>query len=79
MKRPAEAIFKDLARETARLAELGRAREVVRRRIELLRAELAAVSAPPRPSRPQYAPLAREVRRIALLFLPEVRAALDER
>lgn len=45
MPRSRDAIFQELAHEEARLAELGRAREVARERIESLRSELAASSA----------------------------------
>src|SRR5688572_5827462 len=47
MTRPRTIVLLELAREEARLGELGRAREDARRRIESLRAELAVAAARP--------------------------------
>jgi len=47
MTRPRDIVLQELAREEARLGELGRAREDARRRIESLRAELAVAAARP--------------------------------
>jgi len=58
MTRPRNIVLQELAREEARLGELGRAREDARRRIESLRAELAVAAARPATFSAPTSPLA---------------------
>ncbi len=63
MMRSRDAILHELAREEAKFAELERAREGARGRVESLRSELAAAAATPAPSLPPHPPLEREAPR----------------